>query len=106
MTPNGTRYDGELSRDKKLVWDKIMMEYVKQEKKLYKNCQKAYALIFGKCANHMQSKLETHEDCQIIRGNYDVFLLVGTIKGLTFKSKGHKHPTHALNGAKIDFYHC
>ena len=69
MTPTKTRYDEELSRDKKLVWDKIMMEYVKQEKKLYKNCQKAYALIFRKCANHMQSKLETHEDYQSIRGD-------------------------------------
>ena len=36
-------------------------------------------------------------------GDY-VFLLTGSIKGLTFKFDGHKHPSHALHYARKDFY--
>ena len=38
-----------------------------------------------------------------MRGYYDVFLLVGAIKGLTFNFNGHKQPPNALHDAKRDF---
>ena len=53
----------------------------------------------------MRSKLETHEDYHNMRGDYNVFFLVGAIKGLTFKFDGHKHPSHTLDDAKRYFYH-
>ena len=40
-----------------------------------------------------------------MRGDYNVFFLVGAIKGLTFKFDGHKHPSHTLDDAKRYFYH-
>ena len=52
----------------------------------------------------MHSKVESHEYYQIIRRDYDVFLLVADIKGLTFNFDGHKHPLHALHDAKRNFY--
>ena len=33
-----------------------------------------------------------------------MFLLLGAIKGLTFKLDGHKNPLHTLHSAKRDFY--
>ena len=42
-----TGYDGELSRDQKFLWERVMTDYVKQEIGLNEDSQKAYALIFG-----------------------------------------------------------
>ena len=38
-----------------------------------------------------------------MRGYYDVFLLIGDIKGLTFKFDRHNHPLHALHKANRYF---
>ena len=81
-----------------------MTEYVKQESKLEWNFQKAYALIFRQCTEHMRSKLESHDDYKRMREDYSAFLLMGAIKGLNFKFNWHKHPPHALHDAKRDFY--
>ena len=59
---NGTGDNGGISRNKKLVWEKIMMEYVKQDTKLDDNCHKSYTLIFRQCTNNMRLKLEDNED--------------------------------------------
>ena len=37
-------------------------------------------------------------------GDYDIFLLVDSTKGIIFKSNGHKHPPHTLNYTKREFY--
>ena len=100
----GTEADGSLSGNQKFIWEKSMTEYVKRETKLDKNFQKAYALIFGQCTDHMHSKLEASEDYQTTRGNYDVLLLIAATKGLTYKFDGHNHQSHALHDAKQDFY--
>ena len=81
-----------------------MTQYIKRESNLDKNCQKAYALIFVQCTEHMRSKLKAREYYHIVRGDYEVFLLVGSIKGLTFKLYFHKHPLHSLRVDKRDFY--
>ena len=39
-----------------------------------------------------------------MRGDYNVFLLVGGIKGLTFNLVGHKYLTHALHDSNRDLY--
>ena len=52
----------------------------------------------------MRLKLETHEDCQKMRRDYEVFLLMGAIKELNFKFDGHKNPPHTLHDSKRDFY--
>ena len=59
-------------------------------------------LIFGHCTEHMRLKIESHQDYQNMRGDIDVLLLVANIKGITFKSDGHKHPSQALHEAKLD----
>ena len=80
-----------------------MTEYIKKETNIDDNYQKSYALIFGQCTNHMHSRLEDHKYYHRIRGDHYVFLLVTSIKGLTFKFDGHNHPSHALRDAKRDF---
>ena len=57
-SPTGTGDDVELSSNQNFAWEKMMTEYVKQEKKLDDNCQKSYALIFGHCIDNIHSKLE------------------------------------------------
>ena len=52
----------------------------------------------------MRSKLEAHKDYQRMRGDYNMFLLVGGIKGLTFKLDGNMHLPHALHDANRQFY--
>ena len=54
MRLTGKEYDGELSWNHKFVWEKRMIEYFKQETKLNKNYQKAYALIFEQCTKNMR----------------------------------------------------
>ena len=39
-----------------------------------------------------------------MRGKYEVFFLVGDIKGLTFKFDGYKHPSHAFHDDERYFY--
>ena len=81
------------------------MKYcVKPENNLDKNCQKAYALIFRQCTEYICSKLEAHKYYHSISEEYDVFLLVSVIKGLTFKFDRHKHLPHTLHNSKGDFY--
>ena len=53
----------------------------------------------------MRSKMEAHKDYQTIRGNYDVFLLMVTIKGMIYKLNSHKHYLHAFHDARWNFYH-
>ena len=65
---------------------------------------KAYGLIFGQCTKNVLSKIEAHKDFQKMMGVYDMLLLVGAIKGLTFKFGGNEYPRHALHDAKRDFY--
>ena len=81
-----------------------MTEYVKQEKNLNDNYPKFYALIFGQCTKHMRSKLEAREYYQMVSGGYNMFLLMTSIKGLTFQFDRHKNPLHTLHNAKRDFY--
>ena len=81
-----------------------MTEYVKQETKIEKNCQKAYALVFRQCTDPMRSKLEDNKDYQRMRSYHDMFLLRRVNQGLTFKFNGNKHLTHALHKAKRYFY--
>ena len=39
----------------------MIIEYIKREKNIDRNCQKAYKLIFGNFNDHMHLKLEAHE---------------------------------------------
>ena len=93
-----------LSSNQKFLQEKRIIEYVKLEKNIEENCQKAFALIFRQCTYHMKSKLEAHEDYHRMRGDYNVLLFVGYIKGLNFKFDGHMHPSHNLHDSKRDFY--
>ena len=45
-----------------------MIDYVKQETNIYKNCYKSCALIFGQSSKQMCLKLEYHEYYQNTRG--------------------------------------
>ena len=62
MSPDGSRDVGELSRNQKFMLEKIIIEYVKQETKIDKNCQTAYFLTLVKFTKHMRSRLEYHRD--------------------------------------------
>ena len=64
----------------------------------------AYPLIFRQCTDHMHSTLEEHKDYRIIMGDYDMPILVGAIKGPTFKFGRYKHLPHALHESKKDLY--
>ena len=96
----------EMSRNQKLFWENRMMEYVKREMKLDEIFQKTDPLIFGQCTNNMQSKLEAQKYYHNMRGDYDLFLLMESTKGITFKFSGHKHPYHYLYDTKSFFYRC
>ena len=52
----------------------------------------------------MRPKLEAQEDYQRMRGYYDMFLLVASIKGINFRFNGNKHPSTPLHDAKRYFY--
>ena len=52
----------------------------------------------------MISKIEAHKDCQSMRRDYKVFLIVAETNGMTFKFNGHTNPLHDLQYAKRDFY--
>ena len=60
--PIAVETDGALSSDQKLIWGNNRAEYFNHETKLEENFQKAYILIFGKCTEHMLSKLESRKD--------------------------------------------
>ena len=77
--------DISLSGNQKFIWVNNKAEYFKHETKLEENLQKAYTLIFGKCTEHMCSKLEAPEDYHTMWGKYDVYLLLVAIKGPTYK---------------------
>ena len=62
MSPDWNRDVGELSINQKFMLEKIIMEYVKREKKLEKNSQTAYLLTFRQCTKHIRSRLESHRD--------------------------------------------
>ena len=61
-SPTVTRDNGELSSNQKIVWENIMMYYIKRETNLDENFQKSYTFNFGQFTKHMLSKLEVHED--------------------------------------------
>ena len=55
MRPTGTRDDVELSNNQKFVCEKIMTECVKKEINIDENYQRACAIFFGQCTEHMRS---------------------------------------------------
>ena len=57
----GVEAYGALSSYQKLIYRNIKAKYFKHETKLEENFQKAYTLIFGKCTEHMRSKLEARK---------------------------------------------
>ena len=60
-------------------------------------------MIFGKCTEHMCTKLEAPEDYHTMWGKYNVSLLVVSIKGPTYKFDRHKHRSHSLYNANRKF---
>ena len=64
--PIGVESYEALSGDQKLIWVNNKAEYFKHETKLEEKFQNAYTLIFGKCTEHMISKLESREDCHTV----------------------------------------
>ena len=104
LEPTPVGVEGEFWSTQKLIWTKDIGGYVKQKAKLAENCPKAYKLIYGKCNKYTRSKLESHPNCYNIKLNYDVFLLIKSIKGLTYKLYGNNQKCQALHDAKKYFY--
>jgi hypothetical protein len=88
----------------KRIWEKEIDEYVKRKGKLEENCRKLFSLVLGQCTDYLKAKLESLASYPSMKENFDVFQLIKSVKGVTFKFEDSKYHLEALHDAKIRFY--
>jgi len=65
---------------------------------------KWYSLVWGQCSKTTQSKIETHQDYQQCKNNYDSLKLIKIIHEFVFKSNNWQYKYKAEDQAKRNFY--
>ena len=71
----------------KMIMNKKINIYVKRDRILDENLQKAYSLIHGQCTELLKSKLKTNANWETVSSQYDILALLEEIKTIIYKFK-------------------
>jgi hypothetical protein len=88
----------------KRIWEKEIDEYVKRKSKLQSTCRTLFSLIHGQCTEYLKAKLEALTGFPSMEENFNVFKLIKSVKGFTFRLKDSRYHLDALHDAKIRLY--
>jgi len=85
-------------------WKKQLDQYWKRRGIYADNKMKLYSLIWGQLTKAMQSKLETHQDFQQCKTDYDSLKLLKLLREFVFKSNDRQYKYKAEDQVKRAFY--
>jgi len=85
-------------------WKKQLDQYWKRRGINADNKIKLYSLIWGQCTKSTQSKLETHQEFQQCKSDYDSLKLIKIISEFIFKSDDWQYKYKAEDQAKRAYY--
>jgi hypothetical protein len=85
-------------------WKKQLDQYWKRRGIYADNKMKLYSLIWGQLTKAMQSKLETHQDFQQCKTDYDSLKLLKLLREFVFKSNDRQYKYKAKDQVKRAFY--
>ena len=74
----------------KMILNRNIDIYVKRDRILDENLQKAYSLIHGQCNELLKSKLKTSANWETVFSQYDMLGLLEAIKNIMYKFKDQK----------------
>ena len=94
----------KISYSEKKIFDKEIADYVDRKRKLSRNLEIAYSVIWGQCSETLQHKLKNSKRWEIISTTQNPIDLLEQIKVISYRYEEDKYLPMSIHNAKSAFY--
>jgi hypothetical protein len=86
------------------IFEKEVDEYVKRKSKHTQNSRKLFLLILGLCTEYLRAKFKALPEYLGMKEDFNIFTLIKSIKGITYKFEERSYYMEALHDSKIRLF--